>query len=112
MEQALDRAGGKAGNKGSEAALAALEMVGLLQNAEFAAGVSRPPGAACTDVRVALGCRAAHALTKRQKQEATERTEDSACDRRASIGRSESGIERPHRSDSPRSATGGVPVDS
>ena len=31
MEQALDRAGGKAGNKGSEAALAALEMVGLLQ---------------------------------------------------------------------------------
>jgi 6,7-dimethyl-8-ribityllumazine synthase len=31
MEQAMDRAGGKAGNKGSEAALAALEMVGLLQ---------------------------------------------------------------------------------
>lgn len=31
MEQALDRAGGKAGNKGSEAALAALEMVGLLK---------------------------------------------------------------------------------
>jgi 6,7-dimethyl-8-ribityllumazine synthase len=31
MEQALARAGGKAGNKGSEAALAALEMVGLLQ---------------------------------------------------------------------------------
>ena len=31
MEQALDRAGGKAGNKGNEAALAALEMVGLLQ---------------------------------------------------------------------------------
>jgi len=31
MEQALDRAGGKAGNKGSEAALAALEMVGLLR---------------------------------------------------------------------------------
>jgi 6,7-dimethyl-8-ribityllumazine synthase len=31
MEQALDRAGGIAGNKGSEAALAALEMVGLLQ---------------------------------------------------------------------------------
>lgn len=30
MEQALDRAGGKTGNKGSEAALAALEMVSLL----------------------------------------------------------------------------------
>lgn len=35
MEQALDRAGGKAGNKGAEAALAALEMADLnrrLQN--------------------------------------------------------------------------------
>lgn len=31
MEQALDRAGGKAGNKGSEAALAAIEMVNLLK---------------------------------------------------------------------------------
>jgi 6,7-dimethyl-8-ribityllumazine synthase len=31
MEQALDRAGGKAGNKGSECALAALEMVDLLR---------------------------------------------------------------------------------
>ncbi|MCS7022583.1 MAG: 6,7-dimethyl-8-ribityllumazine synthase [Gemmataceae bacterium] len=30
LEQALDRAGGKAGNKGAEAALAALEMVRLL----------------------------------------------------------------------------------
>lgn len=30
MEQALDRAGGKAGNKGTEAALAAIEMVNLL----------------------------------------------------------------------------------
>lgn len=29
MEQALDRAGGKAGNKGSEAALAAIEMVNV-----------------------------------------------------------------------------------
>lgn len=29
MEQALDRAGGKAGNKGAEAAMAALEMVGI-----------------------------------------------------------------------------------
>lgn len=31
MEQALDRAGGKAGNKGHEAALAAIEMVQLLK---------------------------------------------------------------------------------
>ena len=32
MEQALDRAGGKHGNKGSECAEAALHMVGLLKN--------------------------------------------------------------------------------
>jgi 6,7-dimethyl-8-ribityllumazine synthase len=31
MEQALDRAGGKAGNKGAEAARCALEMAGLLE---------------------------------------------------------------------------------
>jgi 6,7-dimethyl-8-ribityllumazine synthase len=31
MEQALDRAGGKAGNKGAEAALAVLELAGLLE---------------------------------------------------------------------------------
>lgn len=31
MEQAIDRAGGKAGNKGSECALAALEMVSVLK---------------------------------------------------------------------------------
>jgi 6,7-dimethyl-8-ribityllumazine synthase len=31
LEQALDRAGGKGGNKGSEAALAAIEMVDLLR---------------------------------------------------------------------------------
>jgi 6,7-dimethyl-8-ribityllumazine synthase len=31
MEQALDRAGGKAGNKGSETALAAIEMVNVLK---------------------------------------------------------------------------------
>jgi len=31
MEQALDRAGGKAGNKGAESALAALEMVSVLK---------------------------------------------------------------------------------
>ena len=36
MEQALDRAGGRVGNKGSECAEAALHMVGLLKN--FAAG--------------------------------------------------------------------------
>jgi 6,7-dimethyl-8-ribityllumazine synthase len=29
MEQAMDRAGGKAGNKGGDAALAAIEMAGL-----------------------------------------------------------------------------------
>lgn len=34
MEQALDRAGGKVGNKGSEAALAAIEMINLLQSIE------------------------------------------------------------------------------
>ncbi|WP_278468499.1 6,7-dimethyl-8-ribityllumazine synthase [Gimesia maris] len=32
MEQAMDRAGGKVGNKGGEAALAAIEMVNLLQS--------------------------------------------------------------------------------
>ncbi|MCA9075158.1 MAG: 6,7-dimethyl-8-ribityllumazine synthase [Planctomycetaceae bacterium] len=32
MEQALDRAGGKVGNKGEEAALAAIEMVNLLRS--------------------------------------------------------------------------------
>ena len=31
MEQALDRAGGKTGNKGAEAAMTALEMAGLLE---------------------------------------------------------------------------------
>ena len=34
MQQALDRAGGKAGNKGSEAALAAIEMVSTLKKLE------------------------------------------------------------------------------
>jgi 6,7-dimethyl-8-ribityllumazine synthase len=34
MEQALDRAGGKAGNKGAEAAVCALEMAGLLEAIE------------------------------------------------------------------------------
>ena len=32
MEQAVDRAGGKAGNKGAECAEAAIHMVGLLKN--------------------------------------------------------------------------------
>lgn len=31
MEQAIDRAGGKAGNKGSDASLAAIEMVNLIK---------------------------------------------------------------------------------
>ncbi|MCA9016036.1 MAG: 6,7-dimethyl-8-ribityllumazine synthase [Planctomycetaceae bacterium] len=34
MEQALDRAGGKVGNKGSEAVLAAIEMINLLKSIE------------------------------------------------------------------------------
>jgi 6,7-dimethyl-8-ribityllumazine synthase len=38
MEQAFDRAGGKAGNKGAEAALTALEMAGLLEAIEKEAG--------------------------------------------------------------------------
>ena len=31
MDQAMDRAGGKAGNKGNEAALAAIEMISMLK---------------------------------------------------------------------------------
>jgi 6,7-dimethyl-8-ribityllumazine synthase len=34
MEQALDRAGGKAGNKGGEAAITVLEMAGLLESVD------------------------------------------------------------------------------
>jgi 6,7-dimethyl-8-ribityllumazine synthase len=34
MEQAIERAGGKAGNKGAECAQAAIHMVGLLRNLE------------------------------------------------------------------------------
>ncbi len=34
LEQALDRAGGKAGNKGADAALAALEMANLIKRLE------------------------------------------------------------------------------
>jgi 6,7-dimethyl-8-ribityllumazine synthase len=38
MEQAIERAGGKAGNKGAECAEAAIHMVGLLKNLEFEQG--------------------------------------------------------------------------
>ena len=38
MEQALDRAGGKAGNKGAEAARTALEMAALLEAIDKEAG--------------------------------------------------------------------------
>jgi 6,7-dimethyl-8-ribityllumazine synthase len=38
IEQAIERAGTKMGNKGAEAALAALEMVGLLRNIDTALG--------------------------------------------------------------------------
>jgi 6,7-dimethyl-8-ribityllumazine synthase len=34
MDQAMDRAGGKAGNKGTDAALAALETLNLLRQLE------------------------------------------------------------------------------
>ena len=37
LDQALDRAGGKRGNKGADAALAAVEMVGLLRELKGAA---------------------------------------------------------------------------
>jgi len=42
MEQALDRAGGKAGNKGNEAALAAIEMVDVLRQLEKHLKVEEP----------------------------------------------------------------------
>ena len=41
MEQALDRAGGKAGNKGTEAALAAIEMVNVLKQLVRACSAAR-----------------------------------------------------------------------
>jgi 6,7-dimethyl-8-ribityllumazine synthase len=44
LDQALERAGGKAGNKGAEAALAAIEMVNVLK-ALTAAEASQRPGA-------------------------------------------------------------------
>ena len=37
MEQALDRAGGKAGNKGADAAVAAIEMANLFEQLPAAA---------------------------------------------------------------------------
>lgn len=40
-EQALDRAGGREGNKGAEAALTAIEMVRLMRSLPGAAGVER-----------------------------------------------------------------------
>ena len=43
MELAIERAGGTAGNKGSEAALAAIEMANLLKKL--------PPAGSRTDVR-------------------------------------------------------------
>lgn len=39
IDQALDRAGGKKGNKGSEAALAAIEMVNVLREINVVAGL-------------------------------------------------------------------------
>jgi 6,7-dimethyl-8-ribityllumazine synthase len=47
MEQAIDRAGGKHGNKGADAALAAVEMVSLLRTlrvAQKGSGVRRVSG--------------------------------------------------------------------
>jgi len=42
MEQALDRAGGKAGNKGEEAAMTAIEMANLMRTLkEQGLGVDR-----------------------------------------------------------------------
>lgn len=41
LDQALDRAGGKRGNKGADAALAAVEMVGLLRELERARAAKR-----------------------------------------------------------------------
>jgi 6,7-dimethyl-8-ribityllumazine synthase len=45
MAQALDRAGGKAGNKGAEAAATVLEMVSLLEAIDKGAGEEIPPTA-------------------------------------------------------------------
>lgn len=45
-QQALDRAGGREGNKGSEAALTAIEMVGLLRSLPPARGAAGASGSA------------------------------------------------------------------
>jgi 6,7-dimethyl-8-ribityllumazine synthase len=48
MEQAIDRAGGKHGNKGADAAMAAVEMVALLRSmraSQKGSGVRRVSGA-------------------------------------------------------------------
>jgi 6,7-dimethyl-8-ribityllumazine synthase len=44
MEQALERAGVKAGNKGAEAALAAIEQANVFKAAEKAGARARRPG--------------------------------------------------------------------
>jgi len=46
FEQALDRAGGKHGNKGADAALAAVEMVSLLRSLRRPRSARRPSSAA------------------------------------------------------------------
>ncbi len=45
IEQAIERAGTKAGNKGADAALAAVEMVSLLRAIDRAGGATAPPKA-------------------------------------------------------------------
>jgi 6,7-dimethyl-8-ribityllumazine synthase len=44
LEQALDRAGGKAGNKGADAALAAVETVSLLRSLRRPRAAARTAG--------------------------------------------------------------------
>jgi ribosomal protein L12E/L44/L45/RPP1/RPP2 len=52
LEQAIDRAGGKHGNKGAEAAAAALEQVSVLRAIQGAgAGAAPPPAAASAGPR-------------------------------------------------------------
>ncbi|MEX2254529.1 MAG: 6,7-dimethyl-8-ribityllumazine synthase [Acidimicrobiia bacterium] len=46
-QQALDRAGGREGNKGSEAALTAIEMVGLLRSLPAPGSASASGSASC-----------------------------------------------------------------
>jgi 6,7-dimethyl-8-ribityllumazine synthase len=51
VEQALNRAGLKAGNKGAEAALSAIEMVNLLAQVQAGEPAARSDGAKWTSVR-------------------------------------------------------------